>query len=191
MTAIYPAVWGISQLGADALSDRVGCKPLITLGMIVQAGGIFLFILTADFWMWALGSTLLGPGTALVYPTLLDAIGDVAHRTWHASAVGVYRLWRDGGYAIGALLAGSLADALGIRWAIGAAGGRTLLSGIIVTTVMCETLPGRRCLMLRSALLRLRARPHLRFAQERRLVIAAVVGVELIANPQQNAQAVN
>ncbi|RMD79991.1 MAG: MFS transporter [Chloroflexi bacterium] len=144
LTAIYPAVWGISQLGAGTLSDRVGRKPLITLGMIVQAGGIFLVILTSDFWMWALGSTLIGLGTALVYPTLLAAIGDVAHPTWRASAVGVYRLWRDGGYAIGALLAGSLADALGIRWAIGATGGLTLLSGIIVATVMCETLPGRR-----------------------------------------------
>ncbi len=144
LTAIYPAVWGITQLGTGALSDRVGRKPLITLGMIVQAGGIFLFILTSGFWMWALGSTLLGLGTALVYPTLLAAIGDVAHPTWRASAVGVYRLWRDGGYAIGALLAGSLADALGLSWAIGAVGGLTLLSGIIVATVMYETLPGRR-----------------------------------------------
>lgn len=144
LTAIYPAVWGISQLGAGALSDRVGRKPLITLGMIVQAIGIFLFILTSGFWMWALGSTLLGLGTALVYPTLLAAIGDVAHPAWRASAVGVYRLWRDGGYAIGALLAGSLADALGLSWAIGAVGGLTLLSGVIVATVMYETLPGRR-----------------------------------------------
>lgn len=122
----------------------MGRKSLITLGMIVQAIGIFLFILTSGFWMWALGSTLLGLGTALVYPNLLAAIGDVAHPTWRASAVGVYRLWCDGGYAIGALLAGSLADALGLSWAIGAIGGLTLLSGIIVATVMYETLPGRR-----------------------------------------------
>lgn len=144
LTAIYPAVWGIGQLGAGALSDRVGRKPLIVLGMLVQAGGIFLFILTATFWMWALGSALLGLGTALVYPTLLAAIGDVAYPTWRASAVGVYRLWRDGGYAIGALLAGSVADTLGLRWAIGTVGGITCLAGIIAAAVMYETLPERR-----------------------------------------------
>jgi len=88
---------------------------------------------------WAVASVLLGLGTAMVYPTLLAAVGDVAHPSWRASAVGVYRLWRDGGYAVGALLAGSLADALGVRWAIGVIGGLTFLSGVIVATVMYET----------------------------------------------------
>jgi MFS family permease len=75
----------------------------------------------------------------MVYPTLLAAVGDVAHPSWRASAVGVYRLWRDGGYAAGALLAGSLADALGLRFAIGAVGALTFISGVIVATVMYET----------------------------------------------------
>jgi MFS family permease len=144
LAAIYPAVWGLAQLGTGALSDHLGRKQLITVGMLVQAGGIFLIMLTQGFWPWAGGAALLGLGTALVYPTLLAVIGDVAHPSWRASAVGVYRLWRDGGYAVGALLAGLLADALGLSWAIGAVGGLTLLSGIIVALVMYETLPARR-----------------------------------------------
>jgi MFS family permease len=144
LAALYLAVWGLAQLGTGALSDHLGRKWLISAGMLVQAGGIFLIMLTRGFWPWAAGATLLGLGTALVYPTLLAAIGDVAHPSWRASAVGVYRLWRDGGYAVGALLAGLLADALGLSWAIGAVGGLTLLSGIIVALVMYETLPARR-----------------------------------------------
>ncbi|NWF81106.1 MAG: MFS transporter [Chloroflexi bacterium] len=144
LAAIYPAVWGLAQLGTGALSDHLGRKWLIAAGMLVQAGGIFLIMLTHGFWPWAGGAALLGLGTAMVYPTLLAAIGDVAHPSWRASAVGVYRLWRDGGYAVGALLAGVLADALGLNWAIGAVGGLTLLSGIIVALVMYETLPARR-----------------------------------------------
>ena len=144
LAAIYPATWGMAQLGTGALSDHAGRKWLIAGGMVVQAGGIFLIILTHGFWPWAGGAALLGLGTALVYPTLLAAIGDVAHPTWRASAVGVYRLWRDGGYAVGALLAGVLADALGVTWAIGVVGGLTLLAGIVVALVMYETLPARR-----------------------------------------------
>ena len=90
------------------------------------------------------GAVLLGLGTAMVYPTLLAAICDVAHPDWRASAVGVYRLWRDGGYAIGALLAGIVADLLGLRWAIGAVGVLTLVSGVVVATVMTETLSTRQ-----------------------------------------------
>lgn len=144
LAAIYPAVWGLAQLGTGARSDHLGRKWLISAGMLVQAGGIFVIMLTSGFWPWAGGAALLGLGTALVYPTLLAAICDVAHPTWRASAVGVYRLWRDGGYAVGALLAGLLADALGLSWAICAVGGLTLLSGIIVALVMYETLPARR-----------------------------------------------
>ncbi len=144
LAAIYPAVWGLGQLGTGALSDHVGRKPLITGGMIVQALGIFIIVASAGFVPWAMGAMLLGLGTAMVYPTLLAAIGDVAHPDWRASAVGVYRLWRDGGYAIGALLAGIIADLLGLRWAIGAVGVLTLASGMIVATVMTETLAARR-----------------------------------------------
>jgi MFS family permease len=143
LAAIYPAVWGLGQLGTGALSDQVGRKPLIAGGMVVQALGIFLIMGTTGFAPWATGAVFLGLGTAMVYPTLLAAIGDVAHPEWRASAVGVYRLWRDGGYAIGALLAGIVADLLGLRWAIGAVGMLTFLSGILVVVVMTETLPAR------------------------------------------------
>jgi MFS family permease len=143
LAAIYPAVWGLGQLGTGALSDLVGRKPLIAGGMAVQSLGIFVIVGTTGFAPWATGAVLLGLGTAMVYPTLLAAIGDVAHPDWRASAVGVYRLWRDGGYAIGALLAGIVADLLGLRWAIGAAGMLTFLSGILVVVVMTETLPAR------------------------------------------------
>jgi MFS family permease len=144
LAAIYPAVWGFAQLGTGALSDQLGRKRLITTGMLVQAGSIFLIMGTHGFWPWAGGAALLGLGTAMVYPTLLAAIGDVAHPTWRASAVGVYRLWRDSGYAVGALLAGVLSDALGLSWAIGAIGALTLLSGLIVALIMYETRQARR-----------------------------------------------
>jgi MFS family permease len=144
LSALYPAVWGLGQLGTGALSDQIGRKPLITGGMALQALGIFLIMATSGFLPWAGGAVLLGLGTAMVYPTLLAAIGDVAHPEWRASSVGVYRLWRDGGYAIGALLAGIVADLLGLSWAIGAVGVLTLLSSVVVATVMTETLAARR-----------------------------------------------
>jgi MFS family permease len=144
ITAIYPAVWGISQLATGALSDRWGRKWMIATGMWVQAVGTALFVLGRGFGMWLVGAVLVGIGSALVYPTLLAAVSDVAHPEWRASAVGVYRLWRDGGYAVGALISGVLADALGIPTAIAVIGGLTFLSGVIVAGVMYETLPSRR-----------------------------------------------
>ncbi|MBI3964044.1 MAG: MFS transporter, partial [Chloroflexi bacterium] len=122
LAAIYPGVWGITQLGTGALSDRIGRKWLIAGGMWVQAAGIFLILLTGSFWPWAGGLVILGLGTAMVYPALLAVIGDVANPAWRASAVGVYRLWRDLGYAVGALLAGVIADFFGVQAAIGAVG---------------------------------------------------------------------
>jgi len=112
---------------------------MIASGMIVQALGIFLIIESSGFVLWSASAVLLGIGTAMVYPTLLAAVGDLAHPSWRASAVGSYRLWRDGGYAIGALLAGSLADLFGVRWAIGSVGALTFFSGLVVATVMYET----------------------------------------------------
>ncbi|MBE7553427.1 MAG: MFS transporter [Anaerolineales bacterium] len=143
IAATYPGVWSISQLLTGALSDRWGRKWLIAAGMWIQAVGIGLFVIGQSFLGWLGGAVLLGLGTALVYPTLLAAISDVAHPEWRASAVGVYRLWRDGGYAVGALMAGLLADALGIPVAIAAIGGLTFLSGVIVAGVMYETLSKR------------------------------------------------
>src|SRR5262249_43831843 len=106
----------------------------------VQAIGIALFVIGNDIRVWLAGSILLGIGTALVYPTLLAAISDVAHPNWRASAVGVYRLWRDAGYAVGALAAGLVADAFGGSTAIIAIGVLTFLSGLVVAADMHETL---------------------------------------------------
>jgi MFS family permease len=141
LAAMYPAVWGISQLFTGALSDRIGRKWLIAGGMFMQAVGIGLVVIGRSFGTWLAGVFLLGLGTAMVYPTLLAAISDVAHPVWRGSAVGVYRLWRDLGYAIGALMAGLIADALGIPAAIAAIGGLTLFSSLLVVGVMQETLP--------------------------------------------------
>ncbi len=140
LAAIYPATWGIAQIATGALSDRLGRKWLIVGGMWVQALGIALTALSSGFTGFALGAVLLGLGTAMVYPTLLAAIGDVAHPTWRASSVGVYRLWRDLGYAFGAVLAGVVADAFGLGAAIWLVAGLTFGSGLVVALRMRETL---------------------------------------------------
>jgi MFS family permease len=139
LAAIYPAVWGLGQLVTGALSDRIGRKWLIASGMILQALVLGLIALTRSFAGWALEAALLGVGTAMVYPTLLAAIGDVAHPSWRASAVGVYRFWRDLGFAIGALLSGVVADLFGLTAAIWVVGAITALSGLLVAVRMYET----------------------------------------------------
>jgi MFS family permease len=141
LAAIYPATWGVGQLVTGGLSDRVGRKWLIAGGMWLQAAGIGVVVLAGSFGGFALGGVLLGLGTAMVYPTLLAAIGDVAHPSWRASSVGVYRLWRDLGYAIGALLAGAVADALGLAPAMWLVAAATFGSGTLVAVRMRETLP--------------------------------------------------
>lgn len=139
LAAIYPAVWGLGQLATGALSDRWGRKWLIAGGMGVQAVALAVIALGDTFLVWALAAALLGAGTAMVYPTLLAAIGDVAHPAWRSRSVGVYRLWRDGGFAVGALLAGVVADALGIRAAVWVVAALTALSGVVVAVRMYET----------------------------------------------------
>ncbi|WP_373048546.1 MFS transporter [Vulgatibacter sp.] len=143
LAAIYPATWGIAQIFTGALSDRVGRKWLIAAGMWVQAIGIAVTVLSASFAGFAAGGVLLGLGTAMVYPTLLAAIGDVAHPSWRASSVGVYRLWRDLGYAVGALLAGLVADALGVPAAMWTVALLTFGSGLLVAVRMRETMHPR------------------------------------------------
>jgi MFS family permease len=140
LAAIYPATWGIAQLGTGALSDRVGRKWLIASGMWVQAIGIGVVISSASFIGFATGGAILGIGTAMVYPTLLAAIGDVAGPSWRASSVGVYRLWRDFGYVIGALLAGLTADLVGLSTAVWLVAAMTLASGVVVAVRMDGTL---------------------------------------------------
>ena len=137
---IYPFTWGVVQLWTGAWSDRVGRKRLIVGGMLIQALALGSIAMANGFVGWLGGGVLLGVGTAMVYPTLLASVGDVAHPSWRGSAVGVYRLWRDSGYAVGGVMAGTLADVFGIRAAIGAVAVLTGLSGLLVALRMPETL---------------------------------------------------
>ena len=139
LAALYPAAWGVGQLYTGGLSDRIGRKPLIVGGMLTQGVALAWMALASGFAAWAVGAVVLGIGTAMVYPTLLAAIGDVAHPAWRARSVGIYRLWRDGGFAVGALLAGILADVASIETAIYTVAALTALSGVIVLVRMHET----------------------------------------------------
>jgi MFS family permease len=139
LVAIAPAVWGVGQLFTGALSDRVGRKRLIAGGQFTEAVGLVVIALGDGFGVWALGSVLFGAGTAMAYPTLIAAVGDVAHPAWRGTAVGVYRLWRDLGFAVGAVLAGTLADLYSLEVAILAVAAITAASGLDVALRMAET----------------------------------------------------
>jgi MFS family permease len=141
LIALYPAVWGLGQLLTGPLSDQLGRKPLITAGMLLQALALAGTALAGSFLPWAATAMLLGVGTAMVYPTLLAAIGDVAHPSWRATAVGIYRLWRDAGFAVGALLAGLVADLAGLVAAVWVVAALTAASGLVVAIRMYQTLP--------------------------------------------------
>ena len=141
LAALYPAVWGLGQLATGGLSDRYGRKPFIVGGMLLQAAALAWVASSTGFAPWAAAAMLLGAGTAMVYPTLIAAIGDVAHPAWRARSVGVYRLWRDSGFAAGALLAGLIADAVSVRAAIWTVAALTAASGIAVLVRMYETHP--------------------------------------------------
>jgi len=136
--AVYPSVWGILQVATGPLSDRWGRKGLIAGGMIVQAAGIWLTVLVPTYPAWLLGAALQGLGTAMVYPTLLAAITDHAHPTSRATSLGVYRFWRDLGYAVGALLSGIVADLVGLGAVIHLVAALTLTSGVVVAWTMRE-----------------------------------------------------
>ncbi|MCH8564595.1 MFS transporter [Nesterenkonia sp. LB17] len=137
--ALYPGVWGAGQLVTGALSDRIGRKHLITAGMSTQAVALMLIASGDDFSSWAAGTALLGAGTAMVYPTLLAVVGDVAHPAWRGRAVGVYRVWRDLGYAAGAVLGGIVADLMGLSAAVWVAAAVSAVSAAIVAARMYET----------------------------------------------------
>jgi MFS family permease len=151
LSAVYPVTWGVSQLLTGALSDRVGRKWMIAGGMWVQAIAIALFLIPVNFALWFAAAVLLGVGTAMVYPTLLAAIGDVVDPLVRASSVGVYRLWRDSGYAFGALISGIVAHQLGQDAAIAVVAALTLGSGAVVAVRMRETLLKARVLSMRGA----------------------------------------
>jgi MFS family permease len=139
--AVYPVCWGLLQIATGPLSDRYGRKGLIAWGMIIQAGGIWLTVLVPAYGAWIAGAALQGLGTAMVYPTLLAAITDHAHPTWRASSLGVYRFWRDLGYAVGALLSGLVADLVGLEAAIHLVAALTLASGLVVARLMGTSAP--------------------------------------------------
>ena len=147
VAALYPATWGLSQLATGALSDRAGRKTLIVAGMWGQAIALFtaaasgqLGLVSATYRVALVASVLLGVGTALVYPTLIAAVGDATPTEWRSSAVGVYRGTRDFGYVAGALVSGILADAFGPGLAIAAVGGLTFASG----TFALARMPARK-----------------------------------------------
>jgi MFS family permease len=139
--AVYPLVWGLLQVVTGPLSDRFGRKSLIAGGMTVQAAGIWITVLVPAYGAWLVGAALQGLGTAMVYPTLLAAITDHAHPLWRASSLGVYRFWRDLGYAVGALLSGIVADVVGLGAAIHLVALLTLLSGLLVMRLMARPAP--------------------------------------------------
>ena len=141
LAAVYPATWGILQLMTGTLSDRWGRKWMIVGGMALQGLALLGMAVTEGFVAWMVAAVVLGAGTAMVYPTLLAAVSDVAHPNWRGSAVGVYRLWRDSGYAVGAIVAGILADAFAIPVAIMVIGFLTIGSGLFVAWKMPETRP--------------------------------------------------
>jgi MFS family permease len=144
---VYPAVWGGAQLVTGPLSDRWGRKWLIAVGMLAQGVALAAIAARTDagaYAWWLGGSILLGLGTAMVYPTLLAAIGDVAAPAWRGTAVGVYRLWRDLGYVVGALTAGAVADVFGMQSAIYLVAGLTAASGVLTVLRMPETARRRR-----------------------------------------------
>ena len=139
LAGIYPAVWGAGQLGTGWISDHLGRKWLIVAGMLLQSVAIAGVAIRPGFGWWVAESAVLGAGTALVYPTLLAVIGDAARTPDRATSVGIYRLWRDAGYAVGAIVAGFIADTAGFPAAIVAVAGLTGVSGLLVAFRMRET----------------------------------------------------
>ncbi len=141
LASTYPAIWGAGQLGTGWISDHVGRKSLIVAGMLLQSVAIAGFVIRPGFTWWVAESVLLGAGTALVYPTLLAVVSDAAGTPERATSIGIYRFWRDSGYAAGAIVAGVIADAAGFPAAIITVACLTGLSGLVVAARMRETMP--------------------------------------------------
>jgi MFS family permease len=142
VAAAYPVVWGAGQLGTGWLSDHAGRKPLITAGMLVQAGALGLLVAgDGRFTPSLAAAVLLGLGTAMVYPTLIAAVSDASQPVDRARAVGVYRFWRDFGFVVGALIAGVGADATSPRVAIAIVAALTAASGVVVAATSWRPRP--------------------------------------------------
>ncbi|CAL9653070.1 putative MFS-type transporter YfcJ [Streptomyces sp. enrichment culture] len=137
---LYPILWGMGQILTGHLTDRVGRKPLIVYGMLVQAAGFVLALALLDRPLLAglLSAVALGIGTAMVYPALIASVSDHAHPAWRVGALGTYRFWRDIGYAVGALVAGALADTLGLNATVIAAAVLTAASGLMAARWITE-----------------------------------------------------
>jgi MFS family permease len=144
LVGVYAWVWGLGQVAAGALADRVGRKLPITAGTFCVSGGLAVFVATSTYSVWFAGAALMGVGMALAYPNLITAVGDTADPAWRGGALGVYRLWRDGGYALGPLVLGGIAVAGGITTAIWAGVGLVGTSGALLLMWLRETDPKRR-----------------------------------------------
>ena len=132
IVALYPAVWGLSQLVTGRMADHFSKKRMLFWGMLLQAIALGCLLIATGFFQFAFISLVLGVGTAVVYPTFLAAIADYAHPQQRAESIGVFRLWRDLGYAIGAVLTGILADVFNTATAIGAVASLTLISALVI-----------------------------------------------------------
>jgi len=141
--AFYPFMWAAGMIATGHLADRIGRKPPVVAGMLIQAAGLAVITAGISHALAAglAGAFLLGVGTSLVYPTLLAAVSDAAHPAWRASALGVYRFWRDAGYAVGALIGGVTAALASLDAAIGVAAVLTAASGLVAWAFMTETHP--------------------------------------------------
>jgi MFS family permease len=139
LAGAYPAVWGVAQLATGAISDALGRRWLVVGGMFVQAAALGVLATAPGFWLALAAMAALGLGTAFVYPTLLALISDVADPQWRATAIGAYRFWRDAGYVIGAVVAGVVADRLGLEWAVVVVAALTLISGLVALGRLPET----------------------------------------------------
>jgi MFS family permease len=140
IAGIYPAVWGVMQLFTGKMGDVYCKKQIITAGMLLQAAAILVLALSFQFWILITAAVILGLGTALVYPNFLTVVAESTHPSQRAETLSIFRFWRDSGYVIGALLAGLLADFVGISTAIVIISGITAIAGIIAHFRMCCTL---------------------------------------------------
>lgn len=139
LKALHPGIWGVLQLVTGSLSDKIGRKILIFPGMFLQSIGIWIILYSQSFPGWITGMSLLGVGTAMVYPSLLAAISDIAHPSWRATSLGVYRFWRDIGFVFGAVGIGFISDLFDMFIAIQVVAFIGLASGIVVIFLMKET----------------------------------------------------